>query len=192
MRSFFGRKGKDIHKAFSEIIDALILVNDSMESSMRRQSVIVNQVGELGDGVMSLEKMARDVATIADQINLLVLNATIEAARAGEHGRGFAVVADEVRNLATRYANTNASIQSIVNRISTQITSTVGDIQESNRTCQVEIRKNHKKVSIFLREMESGLDELMQARGELQDNAESIQARLHEVIIERQFQDRVG
>jgi methyl-accepting chemotaxis protein len=192
MRSFFGRKGKDIHKAFSEIIDALILVNDSMESSMRRESVIVNQVGELGDGVMSLEKMARDVATIADQINLLALNATIEAARAGEHGRGFAVVADEVRNLATRNANTNASIQSIVNRISTQITSTVGDIQKSNWKCQVEIRKNHKKVSIFLREMESGLDELMQARGELQDNAESIQARLHEVIIERQFQDRVG
>lgn len=62
----------------------------------------------------SIDKAARQIATVASQTKLLALNATIEAARAGDAGRGFAVVASEVKLLAASTAAATEAIRATV------------------------------------------------------------------------------
>ncbi|PNF74797.1 methyl-accepting chemotaxis protein [Stutzerimonas stutzeri] len=99
-------------------------------------------VGELRDSGSSLEGLQRDVEgivgvldvirAIAEQTNLLALNAAIEAARAGEAGRGFAVVADEVRALASRTQQSTGEIQSMIDRLQSATSHTVGTMRRAS------------------------------------------------------------
>lgn len=87
-------------------------------------------MSELEEGAMRIGEIVGLISEVAGQTNLLALNATIEAARAGEAGRGFAVVAAEVKGLADQTA-----------KASGQISTQIGDIQNSARAAVEAIRK---------------------------------------------------
>ena len=93
------------------------LVDDSAALSSEALGVATTAqgaVGELRDTTQTIEELARLIASIAEETNLLALNASIEAARAGDAGRGFSVVAGEVKELSRRTADSTRRIESDV------------------------------------------------------------------------------
>ncbi len=63
--------------------------------------------------VDQVDKLTKDIVSIASTTNLIALNASVEAMRAGEAGKGFAVVATEIKTLANSCSETAGSIQKV-------------------------------------------------------------------------------
>ena len=82
----------------------------------------VNEANELMVSVLNkISSVAKDIASISFQTNILSVNAAIEAAHAGESGRGFAVVAQSVRELSGRAAGSTNKISMLVEETTQRI-----------------------------------------------------------------------
>jgi len=97
-------KLKDIAEEVSSNVLAFSnQASDRREFAVESVQKLQEQMDEISEGVKKIElirEIAKEVAAIAKQTNMLSLNAQIEAARAGEAGKGFAVVATQVGKLS--------------------------------------------------------------------------------------------
>lgn len=74
---------------------------------------VLEEAIENSRSVDQVNKLTKDIVSIASTTNLIALNASIEAMRAGEAGKGFAVVATEIQSLAGSCSETAGRIQEI-------------------------------------------------------------------------------
>ncbi|WP_027624119.1 methyl-accepting chemotaxis protein [Clostridium lundense] len=94
------------------------LLTDSVTNIETIFKTFSNKVLGLGEKIKQIYEINSLINNISEKTNMLALNAAIEAARAGENGKGFSVVADEIRKLAEQSKSSVASINLLINNIS--------------------------------------------------------------------------
>lgn len=137
----------------SDQTEQMTMVLEKLNSLQEIVSNIVDQI----------ETNTNTVSAISLQTNILALNAGIEASRAGDYGRGFAVVAENVRKLAEESKFTSETISDIVGSITTNLTVSFEEIQESITT-----------VVAVSEETAAGAEEVAAAAEEMTANMEEV------------------
>ncbi len=143
---------------------------------------------ENSKSVDQVDKLTKDIVTIASKTNLIALNASVEAMRAGEAGKSFAVVAAEIQSLANSCSETAGRIQE-VNQV---VTSAVHNLSRHsqdmadymNETVLTEFQefvrsgRQYKEDADYVKEMidafNSRTDRLRNSMVEIADSIESI------------------
>lgn len=167
------------------------LAEQATQVANRGGSEMKQVVGNMTDISQSTEEISSIVAmidSIAFQTNLLALNASVEAARAGEHGRGFAVVANEVRNLATRSADSAASIKTLIENVTDRIRSggevagmtgeTISKVVESI----TQVNQLVIEIATASREQSQGIEQVNQVVTELDGVTQQNATRVEEAM----------
>ena len=153
---------------------------------------MLEKVEGLDRFTQELQDMAHDVAKIAQQSTLLSLNAAIEAARAGELGRGFAVVAKEFRMLSNQSGETGRHIAEKVKVISSAIAESSSSVRDSVRQRGESAQATESTLTTVLADFRNVTGALERSGAMLKDESVAIQTEIGNVLVEFQFQDRVG
>lgn len=181
-----------IDSVFGRADTGLQTVVETLEAVLKERDGLLRQINGLAEFVAELNRMSRDVATIAGQTNLLALNAAIEAARAGDQGRGFAVVAGEVRKLSQMSAETGQDMGKKVSHISSAIENAVEAAHQSRGRDNSMIDASRTTIRQILDQFRQHSDNLIDSARTLRTSNSSIQYEVSDAIVQLQFQDRVS
>ncbi len=196
---------EDVHdmaqecSAIMEYSSAMKIRANEMEAAAQSNTEIIQKKAsdilavlegaiENSKSVDQVDKLTKDIVTIASKTNLIALNASVEAMRAGKAGKSFAVVAAEIQSLANSCSETAGRIQE-VNQV---VTSAVHNLSKHSQdmadymseTVLTEFQefvrsgRQYKEDADYVKEMidafNSRTDRLRNSMIEIADSIESI------------------
>jgi methyl-accepting chemotaxis protein len=152
------------------IIDDLVNIS---ETGSEKLGETVNSFHRISKSSENIIEIIGVIETITDRTNMLAMNAAIEAAHAGEAGKGFAVVAEEIRKLAEENNENSKMIRNTLEESSNLIRQSVDDSEEM-RTVYQSIIEKISEVKDALMEILSGMEELSQGHGQIQESVTNL------------------
>jgi methyl-accepting chemotaxis protein len=164
----------------------------TLRNAIHQRDELLGEIAGLSEITNELSTMGADVAGIASQTNLLALNAAIEAARAGEYGRGFAVVADEVRTLSSRSGETGSRIGKRIQQANAALQKTLDSTAEYAEQDNERLSKSESSIAEVLTQFQQSSERIMYCAESLEQESSNVQHSVEEVLVNLQFQDRVG
>jgi len=192
----------DARRAGSDEAEATSAINESertlrpvvgtLQSFVESRDALVGEVAKLAAFSSELKALAGDVADIASQTNLLALNAAIEAARAGEHGRGFAVVADQVRKLSNQSGDTGKRITAKLDTVSGTMLALLHSAQQNADADRETVAQTRATIEAALSRLSQAVGSLAGNSAQLRADRGEIGARISELLVGFQFQDRTS
>lgn len=130
-----------------ELEDMLLLFRQWSEHARLQEQAM----REMTEGAAAVAQVAKLIADLADQCNLLAVNAAIEAARAGEYGRGFGVVAQDIRKLADGTKRSAGDIRRMLQSMSEAVARTDKLVKEGKQSADQGARQVSRSEETFAR-----------------------------------------
>lgn len=181
--------------AIAGLLDTTRVELEAVLEGLRRNLVekgdFLTKISHLESFTEELLAMSAEVRNIAGQTNLLALNAAIEAARAGEAGRGFAVVADEVRKLSTSSGDAGTRMTDKTQSISAAMQDAVGAARAMSRADGEQLDSMADTIDTVLGRLQGSLAAVNNASRLLEGTSRDVTQRVHRIMVDLQFQDRV-
>ncbi len=162
----------------------------AMNELIKQSDHVTRSVAEIdsvikatNDSANEISKFTATIQEIASQTNLLSLNASIEAARAGEMGKGFAVVAGEIGILANQSADSATKIKSIVDKLLSDVASSVQALSE--------LKTNFDEQTVKLGTTKNNMSEMLENVQNVSKSADNIEDRVGELNKAREALDAI-